>query len=129
MDDIEYPVFKSIDGPWIALLVIGILMFISSAIGTVLLYIVWRRFNQQPSQPTKNVNYVVNSKPNGNISIPVQINAAPSQTYETQKMELYVPQVDDIVNQRNFNEFYPNFNPEDAIQTVHDTYQRSKAYF
>ncbi|UJR10127.1 hypothetical protein I4U23_014350 [Adineta vaga] len=123
MDDIEYPVFKSIDGPWIALLIIGILMFISSLIGVVLLYIVWRRFNQQ--SPIRNATY----KPNGNIKIPIEINERQPQTYETQKMEVFVPQVEDVLNQRDLNEYFPTFNPEDAIQTVHNTYQRTKAYF
>jgi len=83
MSDIEHSVYKPIDGPWIALLVIGILMIISSIIAIVMLYFFWRRYQRRTQ--LNQVNYILNPKPNGNnIQIPIQINDRQPQSYETQ---------------------------------------------
>jgi len=82
MSDIEHSVYKPIDGPWIALLVIGILMIISSIIAIVMLYFFWRRYQRRIQ--LNRVNYILNPKPNGNIQIPIQINDRQPQSYETQ---------------------------------------------
>ena len=71
------PVFKRIDDPWIALLVLGIFIFISSIIAVIALCFLWRR--QQNTQ-FHNESYILSDKPNINRQMPDH----PPQDYETQ---------------------------------------------
>ncbi|CAF1216718.1 unnamed protein product [Adineta steineri] len=128
INDIEYPVSRLIDGPWIALLVLGILMPILSIAGIVLLYVFWRRF--QPRTLLNDANrFMNNNKSNGSIPIPVQINDRQLQGYETQKMEVFVPHSEDDIIPHDLGEIHARFTPQDGIQEIHKTYQKTRAYF
>jgi hypothetical protein len=67
----DAPVYKRIDDPWIALLVLSILIFVLSAIAIPVLYFFWRRYRQTIRSP--NENYILSNKPTGRRQIPIQI--------------------------------------------------------
>ena len=76
------PVFKSIDEPWIGLLVLGIVIFVASVIAIILLFIFWRRHQKQTE--VQNRSYILSNKPTGKRQIPVQLGDEQPQSYETQ---------------------------------------------
>jgi hypothetical protein len=73
----ELPVFTRIDDPWIALLILGIFMFILSVVAIVVLCLLWRRHK-------KHTQFVVNNQFDATAQQPAQIQNRHSQTYETQ---------------------------------------------
>lgn len=74
--------FKTIDDPWIGLLVLGSLIFIIPIIAILVFCFLWRRY--QKFKPIQNENYILGNKPTGKIPIPVQIQEQPQKAYETQ---------------------------------------------
>lgn len=79
---IEVPVYKTIDGPWIGLLVLSILIFVISIIAIVVLYFLWRR-HQQNTQ-FYNESYILSNKPTGKTKIPIRIEDQQPNSFETQ---------------------------------------------
>ncbi|CAF2479967.1 unnamed protein product [Rotaria sp. Silwood2] len=115
------PVYKRIDDPWIGLLVLAIFIFILSIISIVVLCVLWRRYQQHTQ--IYNENYVLSNKPTGKRQIPVQVEDQQPKPYETQKMEVFVPQNDE-------ERIHSRFTPHDGTQQVHQFYERAtKAYF
>lgn len=82
MPDIEYPVFKEIDGPWIALLILGIFIFISSLIAIIVLFILLRR--HQKYVQVQNRNLALTNQSNELRQIPIQTIDRQASIYETQ---------------------------------------------
>ncbi|CAF3545751.1 unnamed protein product [Rotaria sp. Silwood1] len=116
---------KRIDEPWIALLVLGIVIFFLSIIAIIVLCLLWRRYQQR----TQIKNYL-NNKSNGIRQIPVQIDNRQSKSYETQKMEVFVPQTIEDTNEQDLGEIHARFTPQHGIQHMHQYYPRTaKAYF
>jgi hydrogenase-4 membrane subunit HyfE len=68
---LDVPVYKRIDDPWIALLVLSILIFVLSAIAIPVLYFFCRRYRQ--SMQSINESYILSNKPTGRRQIPIQI--------------------------------------------------------
>jgi hypothetical protein len=79
---IRAPVYKSIDDPWIGLLVLSIFIFVSSIIAIIVLHFLWRR-HQQLTQ-FYNESYILSNKPTGKRQIPVQMEDQQIKPYETQ---------------------------------------------
>ena len=80
-----YPkqVHKRIDGPWIALLVLSILIIVSSIIAIIILCLIWCRHKKRKS--FRNENYTLSHKRTGTIrQIPVEIQDQQLKPYETQ---------------------------------------------
>jgi hypothetical protein len=73
MYDIQSSVFKQIDDPWLALLILGIFMLLSSITAIIVLCLVWRRHRMHTQ--IKNENYILNNQ---------QIDPRQLQNYETQ---------------------------------------------
>ncbi|CAF0907043.1 unnamed protein product [Adineta steineri] len=114
-------IIKRIDNPWIGLLVLGIFILISSIIALIVLCFLWRR-HQQRTQ-LYNENFILSNKPTGKRQIPIQIEDQQSKSYETQKMEVFVPSND---NER----IHTRFTSPNDIQQVQQFYERTtKAYF
>jgi len=79
---LDAPVYKRIDDPWIALLVLSILLFVVSGIAIIVLYIFWRRYRQLTK--VTNESYILSNKPTGRRQIPIQIQDQPPKFYEPQ---------------------------------------------
>ncbi|CAF0857539.1 unnamed protein product [Rotaria sordida] len=116
------PVHKSIDDPWIGLLVLCIVIFVSSIVSIIILCLQWRRYQQ--SKQINNENYILSNKSTtGKRQIPVQIEDQQPKPYETQRMEVFVPP-------NGEERIHARFPPHDGIPQVHKFYERStKAYF
>jgi cbb3-type cytochrome oxidase subunit 3 len=83
MDDInQAPVFKSIDDPWIGLLVLSIFTFVLSIIAMLVLYYFWRRHKRRTQ--FYNESYILSNNPTGKSQIPIQIQDQQPIPYETQ---------------------------------------------
>ncbi|UJR35909.1 hypothetical protein I4U23_028650 [Adineta vaga] len=112
------PIFKRIDEPWIALLVLGIFIFISSIVALIILCYFWRRHQQRTR--LYNESFLLSNKPTGRK----QMDDQQLKSYETQKMEVFVSSNDE----QNFPATYST-SPDDA-QQMHQYYERTtKAYF
>ncbi|CAF1118675.1 unnamed protein product [Rotaria sordida] len=121
----QSPVFKRIDKPWIALLALGILIIFLSIIAIIVLYLFWRRY-QKRIQFKNNLN----NKSHSIRKIPIQINDRQSKSYETQKVEVFIPQNIDDITEQNLGEIHTRFTPQHGIQQMHQYYPRTmKAYF
>ncbi|CAF4575271.1 unnamed protein product [Rotaria sp. Silwood1] len=114
-------VYKRIDDPWIGLLVLAILIFVTSIISIVILCFLWRRYQQR--KQIYHENHVLSNKPTGKRQISVQLEDQQPKTYETQRMEVFVPQ-------NNEERIHACFTPHDGTQQVHQFYERTtQAYF
>ena len=84
MDSLEkdLPEYKRIDGPWIGLLVLGIVIFLAALIAIPILYFCWRRYQQANAAEDK--NEILENKPASERQISVQIDDQPRNFYETQ---------------------------------------------
>lgn len=81
------PVFKTIDGPWIALLVLGLLGLLVSIVSIVALWFLSRRYQQPVSTEVTNEMHNLSTKTTGRRPIPVQIEPQPMTSYETQVLK------------------------------------------
>ena len=72
------PIFKRIDDPWIALLVLAAFMFVSSIVALIILCCFWRRHKQRTR--LYNQSFILSNKPTGRKQVEDQQPA----TYETQ---------------------------------------------
>ncbi|CAF2948324.1 unnamed protein product [Rotaria sp. Silwood2] len=125
MYDSKYSAFKQIDEPWIALLVLGILIFFLSIVAIIVLCLLWRRY-QHRIQSKNNLN----NKSNGIRQIPVHIDNRQSKSYETQKMEVFVPHSIQDTTEQDLGEIHARFTPQHGIQRMHQFYPRTaKAYY
>ncbi|CAF3655524.1 unnamed protein product [Rotaria socialis] len=119
------PEFKRIDAPWIGLLILGIIIFLSSIISIAIVFLLWRyfRLRAQLTNQTQTHTLTTNTA-TGKRPIPVQIEEEqPPTIYETQKMEVFVPTNTD---ERSHGR-YP---VRDDIEQVRRFYERTtKAYF
>lgn len=78
------PIFKTIDGPWIGLLVLSIFILVSSIIAIIALHFLWRRYRLQQHKQFQNQSYILSNKPTGKRQVPVQIQDQKPNPYETQ---------------------------------------------
>jgi len=113
--NIQQPLFKRIDDPWIALIVLAVFILISTIIAIIILCLLWRRHKRLTQ--FYNESYILNTKSTQPLPSPIQdyypTNSRP-KNYETQSVELYVPQ-----NERDLGEIHARFNTREGIQSVH----------
>jgi hypothetical protein len=72
-------IFKRIDDPWIGLLLLAGVTFVSSIIATIILCCLWRRHQQH--QQFHNQGYILGNQPNGQRTIPIHIDDDTSRKY------------------------------------------------
>ena len=73
MYDTQSIVFKQIDDPWVALLILGIFMLLSSITAIIVLCLVWRHHRKHTQ--IKNQNYILTNP---------KIDTRPLNSYEIQ---------------------------------------------